>query len=57
MARGAEIRHFFTKVAGVTHKNADGSDRQKHIGKCQQIEQTPPAIEASSAETGMRDDL
>jgi len=28
------VRHFYTKVAGVTHKNDDGSSRQKHVQKC-----------------------
>lgn len=29
--RPGRIRHFFTKVAGVTHKNDDGSSRQEAI--------------------------
>lgn len=28
------IRHFYTKVAGVTHRNADRSDRQRIIADC-----------------------
>lgn len=32
--KSGEIRHFFTKVAGVTHKNADGSSRQRILRKC-----------------------
>ncbi len=40
MARsaGSSVRHFHTKIVGVTHKNADGSDRQKLIAQCQRLE-------------------
>jgi hypothetical protein len=31
MPEGQEVRHFFTKVLGVTHANDDGSSRQKVI--------------------------
>ncbi len=36
MARSqdSKVRHFHTKIVGVTHKNADGSNRQKIIRKC-----------------------
>jgi hypothetical protein len=37
-SKGSNVRHFHTKIAGVTHKNADGSDRQKLIAKCQVFE-------------------
>ena len=30
----SECRSFFTKIVGVTHRNPDGSDRQKIIGQC-----------------------
>ena len=29
-----EISHFHTKVAGVTHENDDGSDRQRIVKRC-----------------------
>lgn len=29
-----KVRHFFTKVVGVTHKNPDGSNRQRYIESC-----------------------
>ncbi len=29
------IRHFFTKVVGVTQNNADGTWRQMVVGECQ----------------------
>jgi hypothetical protein len=29
------IRHFFTKVVGVTHRNRDGSNRQEIIKRCE----------------------
>jgi ribulose bisphosphate carboxylase small subunit len=29
------IRHFFSKVVGVTQNNADGSWRQMAVGRCQ----------------------
>ncbi len=32
------IRHFFTKVAGVSHANQDGTSRQKIIKKCRTLE-------------------
>ena len=40
MARShdSRVRHFHTKIAGVTHKNTDGTDRQKFISKCQLLE-------------------
>ncbi len=37
MAR-SEVRHFHTKIAGVTHKNRDGSNRQKLIRGCSVFE-------------------
>ena len=33
------IRHFRTKVVGVTKKNDDGSSRQKSISRCVLVEQ------------------
>lgn len=32
--RDAEVRHFFTKVVGVTHRNDDGGSRQRIIQDC-----------------------
>src|SRR5215470_3215511 len=32
------VRHFHTKIAGVTHRNRDGSDRQELIRECQVFE-------------------
>lgn len=32
------IRHFFTKVVGVTHRNDDGTKRQKIIKRCRRRE-------------------
>lgn len=37
-SRDSGIRHFHTKVVGVTHKNADGTDRQTVIRKCRLFE-------------------
>ena len=34
----SSVRHFFSKVVGVTHRNTDGSDRQAIIAKCQPFE-------------------
>lgn len=28
------LRHFFSKIVGVTHQNGDGSDRQQLIRRC-----------------------
>ena len=36
--RSGEIRHFHSKVVGVSHKNDDGSSRQSHIKKCSLFE-------------------
>ena len=33
------IKHFFTKVVGVTHRNDDGTSRQAIIRRCSQLEQ------------------
>lgn len=33
------IRHFFSKVVGVTHTNVDGSDRQRILQRCSRFEQ------------------
>src|SRR3954462_1757785 len=38
-SKNRQIRHFYTKIAGVTHRNDDRSDRQKIIQKCQLFEQ------------------
>ena len=35
---GSKVGHFHTKIAGVTHKNSDGTDRQKLIRDCQVFE-------------------
>ena len=35
----AKVKHFFTKVVGVTHRNSDGSSRQTIIGQCAPGEQ------------------
>lgn len=32
------VRHFHTKIVGVSHPNSDGSDRQEHIRKCRHFE-------------------
>ena len=32
------MRHFHTKIVGVTYKNSDGSHRQKLIAKCDVFE-------------------
>jgi DNA-directed RNA polymerase subunit RPC12/RpoP len=32
------VRHFYTKVAGVTYKNDDGSDRQEILATCSPLE-------------------
>lgn len=32
------VKHFHSKIVGVTHKNADGSSRQAIIGKCTPLE-------------------
>jgi hypothetical protein len=34
LPKNRQVRHFHTKIVGVTHKNADGSDRQRIIKKC-----------------------
>lgn len=34
MAKGEALKSFFTKVAGVTHKNDDGTERQKILKNC-----------------------
>jgi hypothetical protein len=34
VGRDAPLSHFYTKVAGVTHKNDDGSDRQEILSTC-----------------------
>ncbi len=34
----AEVRHFFSKVSGVSHENDDGTSRQKFIKKCRQFD-------------------
>jgi hypothetical protein len=36
--KAGPVRHFFTKVVGVTHPNKDGSDRQAIIGRCRRLE-------------------
>lgn len=36
--RATEVRRLFTKVAGVSHKNRDGSDRQSAIARCRPME-------------------
>jgi hypothetical protein len=33
------LRHFFTKVAGVSHENRNGTSRQEIISRCRQWEQ------------------
>lgn len=33
-----KIRHFYTKVVGVTHPNKDGGDRQAIIARCKPFE-------------------
>ena len=30
----SKVRHFHTKVVGVSHENADGTDRQRVIRGC-----------------------
>jgi hypothetical protein len=37
-SRAAKVRHFHTKVVGVTHRNSDGTDRQKIIRNCRVFE-------------------
>ena len=32
------VRHFYTKVVGVVHKNDDGSDRQEILSTCSPLE-------------------
>jgi len=32
------VRHFYTKVAGVTYKNDDGTDRQEILSTCSPLE-------------------
>jgi hypothetical protein len=32
------VRHFHTKIVGVSHQNADGSDRQRLIRECRLFE-------------------
>ncbi len=34
----SKVRHFHSKIVGVTYENSDGSDRQKHIQKCRPFE-------------------
>jgi HIRAN domain len=34
----SEVRHFHTKIVGVTYKNSDGTHRQKLISQCQAFE-------------------
>jgi HIRAN domain len=34
----SNVRHFHTKIVGVTHENADGTDRQAVIRKCRLFE-------------------
>jgi len=36
--QGRGVWHFFSKVVGVTHQNADGSDRQKILTDCECFE-------------------
>ena len=31
---GAPVRQFYSQVHGITHRNADGTSRQKIISKC-----------------------
>ena len=33
-AERAEVKHFFSKVSGVTFKNPDGTDRQRIVARC-----------------------
>jgi hypothetical protein len=37
-SKGSNVRHFHTKIVGVTYKNSDGTDRQKLIAKCHVFE-------------------
>jgi hypothetical protein len=39
IAQSNRIRHFFTKVAGVSHKNRDGTRRQRILANCIPLEQ------------------
>lgn len=39
MTKGQRLNPFFTKVAGVTRKNTDGTDRQKILKNCKRGEQ------------------
>jgi len=39
MTKGERLRPFITKVVGVTHKNSDGTDRQKILKDCKAGEQ------------------
>lgn len=32
------VKHFFTKIAGVTHRNQDGTNRQRIIERCKLLE-------------------
>jgi hypothetical protein len=41
-----KIHHFYSKVAGVTHINADGSIRQEILGRCGRME--PLALQHDS---------
>ena len=34
MTKGERLRPFITKVVGVTHKNSDGTERQKILEDC-----------------------
>lgn len=34
MAKGESLKPFFSKVACVTHRNSDGTDRQKILKNC-----------------------
>ena len=36
---GKPVRHFFTKVVGVTYDNDDGTSRQAIIARCQTLEE------------------